>query len=263
MKTIPLLFSLFVLATPGFSREWTNAAGKKIQAEFGEVKGTGGAEIVVLKMAGGKTYEVPLKQLAAADQTFAMEQAKTAKAPAPALPDDGEIVDSVRKAEATAMAVAVANAVEQFYGDYNRLPKPSSGTFGSDNKSTTKGSEGMVKMLIGKEVKGDPLQNPRNTDYLVGLKPAKASSQTKPLTAEASDKWTNGLVFVDNNYEIVDSWGNFFIIKLDSDYDKELENPHPDEVAAGRTKLPKRVIVWSPGKDGKIETWADNVKSWD
>ena len=84
MKTIPLLFSLFVLATPGFGREWTNAAGKKIQAEFVEVKGTGGAEIVVLKMAGGKTYEVPLKQLGAADQTFAMEQAKTAAASSPA-----------------------------------------------------------------------------------------------------------------------------------------------------------------------------------
>ena len=84
MKTTTLLFSLFVFATPGFAREWSNTAGKKIQADFVEVKGAEGAEVVVLKMAGGKTYKVPLNQLSDADQSFAKEQAKTAAASPPA-----------------------------------------------------------------------------------------------------------------------------------------------------------------------------------
>jgi hypothetical protein len=40
-------------------------------------------------------------------------------------------------------------------------------------------------------------------------------------------------------------------------------NPNTDEVAYGREKLSNKVIVWSAGKDGKWETWSDNVKSWD
>jgi hypothetical protein len=52
-------------------------------------------------------------------------------------------------------------------------------------------------------------------------------------------------------------------VKLDTDYNKELENPDTNGVADGLTKLAKRVLVWSPGKDGKEETWEDNVKSWD
>ena len=84
MKTTTLLFSLFVFATPGFAREWSNTAGKKIQADFVEVKGAEGAEVVVLKMAGGKAYNVPLNQLSDADQVFAKEQAKTTAASPPA-----------------------------------------------------------------------------------------------------------------------------------------------------------------------------------
>lgn len=174
-----------------------------------------------------------------------------------------KIVEGVRKKEAQVMAVAVANAVEQFYSDYNRLPKATSATEGSDSETTTEAGEGLVKVLIGKEGESDSLQNSRKIDYAEGIKPAKASSKTKPAMAGASDKWTNGLVFEDDNYAIVDPWGNYYKIKLDSDYDKELENPNIDQVADGVLKLPKRVIVWSPGKDGKEETWDDNVRSWD
>ncbi len=175
----------------------------------------------------------------------------------------GKIVEGVKKKEATVMAVAVANAVEQFYADYNRLPKPTSATDGSDSETTTEAGEGLVKVIIGKEGDSESLQNPRNIDYAEGIKPAKSAKKAKAATAGGSDKWSNGLVFEDESYEIVDTWGNYYKIKLDSDYDKELENPNIDEVADGRIKLPKRVIVWSPGKDGKEETWEDNVKSWD
>lgn len=76
MKTSLLALIVGLTTLTGVAREWTNEAGKKIQAEFVEVKGAEGSEVVVLKTAGGKSYDVPLKQLSAADQTFVREQSK-------------------------------------------------------------------------------------------------------------------------------------------------------------------------------------------
>lgn len=176
----------------------------------------------------------------------------------------GKIVEGVRKKEAQVMAIAVSNAVEQFYADYNRLPKPTSATDGADSDTTTEGGEGLVKVLTGKEGEEGAVQNTRKVDYAEGIKPAKVV-KGKAATAQAggSDKWRNGLVLEDENIEIVDGWGNYYKVKLDTDYNKELENPDTNGVADGLTKLAKRVLVWSPGKDGKEETWEDNVKSWD
>ncbi len=176
----------------------------------------------------------------------------------------GKIVEGVRKKEAQVMAIAVANAVEQFYADYNRLPKPTSATDGADSDTTTEGGEGLVKVLTGKEGEEGAVQNTRKVDYAEGIKPAKVvKGKAGTAQAGASDKWRNGLVLEDENIEIVDSWGNYYKLKLDTDYNKELENPDTNGVADGLTKLAKRVIVWSVGKDGKEETWEDNVKSWD
>lgn len=175
----------------------------------------------------------------------------------------GKIVEGVRKKEGQVMAMAVSQSIDSFYADYNKLPKPASATDGTDTESTTEGAQGLVKVIVGKEGDADAVQNPRNTNYAEGIKPAKANKAGKASISGGSDKWKNGLVFEDDNYEIVDPWGNYFKIKLDTDYNKEVENPNIDEVADGRTNIPKRVIVWSPGKDGLEETWEDNVQSWD
>jgi len=79
MKTLlPLSCLLFSLVTAS-ARDWTNASGKTIQADLVEVKGTATAQIVVLKTAGGQTYNVSVNQLSAADQAFLKEQAAAGK----------------------------------------------------------------------------------------------------------------------------------------------------------------------------------------
>src|SRR5690606_22292159 len=40
----------------------------------------------------------------------------------------GKIVESVRKKDAEAMAQTITSAVEQFYTEYSRLPRPESGS---------------------------------------------------------------------------------------------------------------------------------------
>jgi prepilin-type N-terminal cleavage/methylation domain-containing protein len=173
-----------------------------------------------------------------------------------------KIVEGVRKKEATIMGIAVANGVEQFYSDYNRLPKPTSSTAGEDSESSTDSAEGIIKVLIGKEGDTESVQNPRNVNYLEGMKQAKPAPKGMAATAGASDKWLNGLASEDENYSVVDAWGNYYKLKLDSDYSSDIENPNIDKVAEGVTVVMKRVIVWSPGKDHKEETWDDNVMSW-
>lgn len=174
-----------------------------------------------------------------------------------------KITEGVRKKEAMIMGIAVANAVEQFYSEYNKLPKPTSAADGADTDTTTESGEGLVKVLIGKEGDTDSVQNPRKSDFTEGIKPAKKTTKTKAAGSSGSDSWVNGLVFEGEDYEIVDAWGNYYSVKLDSTYDKELENPNIDQVSAGRPIILKRVLVWSFGKDGKEETWDDNPMSWD
>lgn len=77
MKTLLLLACLALMLSPVAARDWTNAAGKTIQADLVEVKG----EIVVLKMTGGQIYNVTLSQLSAADQVFIKEQSPAKAAP--------------------------------------------------------------------------------------------------------------------------------------------------------------------------------------
>lgn len=85
MKTSFLLLGLAFLATTHLlqARTWTNTSGKAIEAELVELRGAAGAEVAVLKMSNGQTYDVPLASLSDTDQAFAREAAaEMAEAPA-------------------------------------------------------------------------------------------------------------------------------------------------------------------------------------
>jgi len=78
------------------------------------------------------------------------------------------------------------------------------------------------------------------------------------------------------DYNFRDPWGNPYIIAFDLDYDNKVDvpnsppaqnpifNPYPYE------KIPRGVIVWSKGPDGKADALADpqkvnkdNIKNWE
>jgi hypothetical protein len=159
------------------------------------------------------------------------------------------------------MSIAISHSIEQFLADYGHLPLPTgSASAGRDLDTDTGSASGLVAVVTGKEPAGSSTkpQNLRGIDYLEGVKPAKVIKKTGPL-------WADGLVIdgTPPEYSIVDAWGNLYHLRLDTDGDGWVENPDSNEVADGRTKLKKRVIVWSAGKDGYEETWEDNPKSWD
>ncbi|RYD25246.1 MAG: hypothetical protein EOP86_27565 [Verrucomicrobiaceae bacterium] len=173
--------------------------------------------------------------------------------------------ENFKKTDTRVLAKGIADAVTQYYGDYNRLPRPSRASAGNDSDTDTSAAEGMIRILTGKEAAGEEgtVQNSRKTNYLEGMKAAKARTGVRKADAKGSDKWVSGLVVEEGAPEVVDGWGGYYRIRMDSNYDGEMVNPNTEEVDQGRQKLPNRVIVWSAGKDGKWETWGDNLKSWD
>jgi len=56
------------------AREWTHMDGRKIQAEMTSVKGAEGAEIAVLRLQDGRSFDVALAQLSEADREFVLQQ---------------------------------------------------------------------------------------------------------------------------------------------------------------------------------------------
>jgi len=79
MKVILTTLLTTTLILSAHARDWTNAAGKVIQADLVEVKDN----IAVLKTSGGQTYNVSVSQLSAADQAFLKLASDVKKTDAP------------------------------------------------------------------------------------------------------------------------------------------------------------------------------------
>jgi nucleoredoxin len=103
IRTLLLLLSVSA-ATPVMAREWTNTAGKKLEADFVEVKGSPGAEVALVKTPAGKTFELKLSTLSAADQEFVKSQpAPAAAKPATPGADKAKTADGKPAAEPASM----------------------------------------------------------------------------------------------------------------------------------------------------------------
>ncbi len=157
-----------------------------------------------------------------------------------------KLIESARKKQAATMLQTLVNAIENYNGDYNQYPEPTSGGSGSDVQTDTSPEEGIVQTLIGQ----DPERNRRATDYLGSLPEA---------VNDKSGSYKNGLLSQENSFGIYDPWGSPYDIWLDLDYDKEINNP---DSANGNTTLRKQVIGFSRGIDKQDGTWDDNIASW-
>lgn len=73
-KELLLISAGLCVAAASFARTWTDAQGRKIDAEFGGAAG----DNVKLKMPDGREVEYPLAKLSASDQAFVKEQTKPA-----------------------------------------------------------------------------------------------------------------------------------------------------------------------------------------
>lgn len=155
-------------------------------------------------------------------------------------------INKAKRVTCLAAATALETGINQFYQEYGRLPD-----LGGAESCTTDSGKGveLVTMLLGKEASSNTMQNPKQLNYLAGLKEGK--------NKKGGLIYTSGSSTIEGLY---DPWGNGYEITLDTDYDEEITDP----INSGTVLRGKRVVVWTKGADKKKGgTGADeDVKTW-
>lgn len=154
-------------------------------------------------------------------------------------------INKAKKTTCLAAATAIETGINQFYGEYSRLPDVGE----TCTTDSGKGVE-LVTILLGKEASSNTMQNSKQLNFLAGLKEGKNNK--------------NGLIYGNGGSTptgLYDPWGNGYEVTLDQDYDEEIIDP----TDSGKTLRGRRVIVWSKGADKKQDASGkagDDVKSW-
>jgi hypothetical protein len=135
------------------------------------------------------------------------------------------------------------NAISAFFVEYREYPLRS-----PDLDITADTRRELMDILLGAENEQGKSKNPRGIAFYTdkAAKPMENGRFQKGIRLEA-----------DGGGELWDSWGNHYRVRMDTNFDNQTESPE-----APGTLLPESILVWSAGKDGKFETWKDNVKSW-
>ena len=146
------------------------------------------------------------------------------------VPAAGLVLKRTKIANTRGDAGLVAAALMKYQAEYNRWPA----AYEPDVKDTT--VKEWVDMMAPKPGTGPLDTNPKRVIF---FEPGGGA--------------------LNANGEFVDAWGGVFTYRLDLDGDDQVENPNPDKGGLVRG----RVLVWSAGPDGKLDTWTDNVGSWE
>ena len=148
-------------------------------------------------------------------------------------PTIGAVRTSARKAQAMNDCVQTVNAIKAYYTEYGKYPIASEGTgvFEGDNSA-----------LFAVLRADDDTLNPRRIVFFEGT--------------EAKEPGRYG--FAEGAHNFLDPWGNEYNIRMDGDYDNQVDNP----TSRGPGTLRTGVIAWSLGPDGSAGDDDDYVVSW-
>jgi len=150
--------------------------------------------------------------------------------------------NNARKLASQSSAVALEQAINAFYSEYNDFP-----VRGTDRVDTSS-SKAMLEALLGK----DPLLNPRGLNFLT-VKEGK----------RRGNGGTEGIIYNDDGgvRGLYDSWGNGFIVILNTNFEDQLRFQTPDSRSV--TLNGRNAAVFSPGvPEGDTPTAKSLVKSW-
>ncbi|HJX98104.1 MAG TPA: type II secretion system protein [Chthoniobacterales bacterium] len=147
------------------------------------------------------------------------------------------VQDRASKVQAKNDLTQIVTAVNAFYTEYGRYPTTSNAdvTFVSSPtndqlldvlRNNTSGSNASTVTSL----------NPRG---IVFVSPAEDTSQTSPRGK------------IGSNGQFYDPWAQAYSIRIDADYDNQVNNPYSQDTGAGGTQIRQGVIGWSGGKDGK------------
>jgi prepilin-type N-terminal cleavage/methylation domain-containing protein len=164
------------------------------------------------------------------------------------------IQDQAKRTQAKNDLTQVVIAVNAFYTEYGKNPLSTSSdtTFGPGGSPTT--NETLFNEL--RELSAMTL-NPRQIVFI-----------SPPDAKDANNPWSGIGTTAGNVGQYFDPWGRNYVIRIDGDYDNQVDNPYSAN-AGSAPKLRCSVIAWSLGKDGaggsgdkKSASSNDDVTSW-
>jgi len=160
----------------------------------------------------------------------------------------------------------IAAAVASYQAAYSLAPVPKTlpaGAVSSADYSFSETNTDVIVILMDVDQFAN-VNHARNPEKHALLNPGSLKASTN----------APGVSRIDYNFR--DPWGNPYIIAFDLDYDNKVDvpnspsaqnpifNPYPYE------KIPRGVIIWSQGPDGKADFLADpqkvnkdNIKNWE
>lgn len=159
-----------------------------------------------------------------------------------AFPVTTAVLERARKVQTRAVIKDLQVAIKAYQTEYNRYPSSST----SDATELTDGQ--IVNILLGTRIDNF---NTREITF-IDLPMAKSGR--------------GGLVGNTGEYQLLDNYGNPYIIMMDTDYNNRLTNPDAGNsdstISSGASaELPMGVAVYSYGKDGTPQT-KDDITSW-
>jgi prepilin-type N-terminal cleavage/methylation domain-containing protein len=144
------------------------------------------------------------------------------------------VQDQAKKTQAKNDLTQIVTAVNAFYTEYGRYPTTAT-------TDATFGSGGTNNDALFNELRGT--STALNTRQIVFMSPPDAKDASNPRSGIApASSGSSGQYF--------DPWGKPYIVRIDSDYDNQVDNPYTGNTGAGADKIRQGVIAWSLGKDG-------------
>jgi prepilin-type N-terminal cleavage/methylation domain-containing protein len=158
-----------------------------------------------------------------------------------AFPATALVMNQARKAQAAQQVAGIVNAIKLFETQYSVLPLGSSA--GEEQLDT---DQLFIDILTGH----DTINNPKETVFLEG-KQAKAAAGKKPPRS--------GLIQEGGGSQsLVDPWGNFYVVIMDADDNKEIDVPESENPVRAKA------VAWcygKPPKSSEHETALQNPSS--
>ena len=164
------------------------------------------------------------------------------------------ILERAKKVQAKNDLIQIVTAVNAFYTEYGKYPLTTT-TSTDTNYGTTISNDKLFNELRNSGAVTD------NTRGIVFMNPPNAKDSINPRSGIAGTGPTAGQYF--------DPWGSPYFVRVDTDYDNQLDNPYNANAGAGPDKIRQGAIAWSLGKDTQIGNKndrnfasSDDVISW-
>ena len=151
----------------------------------------------------------------------------------------GKFINNVKERTTQKYCVEIAGAISTFYADYDTLPVINTG---SDWEGDTKDPD-LIPVLTASGSDNAKKRNPKSINYLDSFKQAKRGKN--------AGAWEDGIDYeTDPTAPVIyDTWGFPLQVKMDTDFNTEVENPITTPKAV-KIIRGKKGLVWSFGRPG-------------